>query len=250
MSTATLPRSGNRRSGGRGVLAGLLGGIVVVVIIALIAAVVAEFMLRDRIQSEISDAATSSIGAPANADIDGLALVTFAEKKASGVHISSAEGTKPDGTPAPALDVQLSDVELGDNSATAQSLTGTATLSSDAMLEVAHGGQGDSGGDILSQFASVQSITPNVDAGTLDVSLGGIANAQLVPRVDNGELSLDPQNAQIFGMDLPSDLLGGTISLVQETVKELPEGVSISGAHVTDAGLVIDLQGENVTLSQ
>lgn len=224
---------------------GVVVGFVVVLVVVIVAAVAAEFYLRGRIQSEVESAASSSLGAPASAQLDGFALVTAATHRTDGVHLTSDGGTKPDGTPAPAVDIDLTNVELTDAGATAASLSGTATIGPDAMLAVA---QEQAGDDLLGQLTAVKSVTPNADAGTLDVQIGGVATAQLVPRVDNGQLSLDPQNAEVMGMQLPESVLGGTISLVQQTVDALPEGVTITGAHVSDAGLVIDLQGDNVDL--
>lgn len=228
--------------------AGLLVGGLIVIVLIVVAAVAAEFYLRDRIESEIADSATSSIGAPTDASLDGFALMTAVNRTADGVTLTSDGGTTDSGEPAPALDIQLGDVTMDDGGgATAKSLSGTATLSSDAMLAVANDSQGD---DLLSQLASVKSITPNTETGALDVEIGDFATAQLIPEVANGELSLRPENAEVMGMELPENLLGGTISLVQQTVDRLPEGVTVSGAHVTDQGLVIELQGENVNLGQ
>lgn len=225
--------------------AGLLVGSLIVIVLLVVAVVAAEFFLRDRIESEIADSATTSIGSPTEASLDGLAIMTAIDRTADGVTLTSDGGTTDSGDPAPALDIQLSDVDTGDDGATAKTLSGTATLSSDAMLAVATESQGD---DLLSQLASVKSITPNPEAGALDVEIGDFATAQLIPEVSDGSLSLKPQNAEVMGMQLPENLLGGTISLVQETVDRLPEGVTVSGAKVTEDGLVIELQGENVSL--
>lgn len=225
--------------------AGLLVGGLIVIILIVVAAVAAEFYMRDRIESEIADSASSSIGAPTDASLDGLALMTAVNKSASGVTLTSDGGTTDTGEPAPALDIKLGDVSVADGNSTAKTLSGTATLSSDAMLAVASESQGD---DLISQLASVKSITPNPATGALDVEIGDFATAQLIPEVSDGELSLRPENAEVMGMQLPENLLGGTISLVQQTVDRLPEGVTVSGAHVTDDGLVIELQGENVNL--
>jgi len=226
--------------------AGLLFGSLVVIVLLVVAVVAAEFFLRNRIESDIADSATSSIGAPTDASLNGLAIVTAIKRTADGVTLTSDGGTTDTGDPAPAIDIQLDDVNTGDDgSSTAKSLSGTATLSSEAMLAVATESQGD---DLLSQLASVKAINPNPDAGALDVEIGDFATAQLIPEVSDGSLSLKPQNAEVMGMELPENLLGGTISLVQETVDRLPEGVTVSGAKVTDEGLVIELQGENVKL--
>ena len=101
---------------------------------------------------------------------------------------------------------------------------------------------------MLGGLIQVQNIVSDPASGTLRVSISGLAEAVVTPRLNGGNLEMDPQQASVFGFTLPPELLGGTVSMMDSTLAELPEGVTLTGVRVVDGGMTIDLSGTNVVL--
>lgn len=234
--------SPRRRRGGVGCLVSAL----VLVVLLAVAVAVGEFLVRGQMEDKIAQAASSELGSPTEASVNGLALPALVGGSVSSVDLHS-DGGSGTGQIAPGIDVTLDDVVIEGESAQAGSLEGTVSLSTEDMLAAAQGA-GESGGGFLDQFTQVQSITPDPGANALTVSIGGLAEMKLVPEVRDGALEFAPQDTQVFGIQIPENLLGGTISMVNETVDRLPDGVVIDAATVTDHGMDLQVSGQDVPL--
>ena len=70
----------------------------------------------------------------------------------------------------------------------------------------------------------------------------------MTPRLIGGNLEMDPSQASILGFALPPELLGGTVSMMDSALAELPEGVQLTGVRVVPGGMVVDLSGRDVVL--
>lgn len=229
-----------RRRGGCALMALLL------VVLLVVGVVGAEFYVRKQVEDKIAQAATSELHSPTTASVNGLALLLLLGNSVSSVDLHS-EGGSDSGQVAPAIDVTLHDVAIEGESAQAGSLEGKVSLSAEDMLAAAQESNSSDGG-FFDQFTQVQSITPDPGANALQVSIGGVADTTLVPEVRDGALEFAPQDTQVLGIQIPENLLGGTISMVNETVDRLPEGVSIDAATVTDGGMDLQISGQNVPL--
>ena len=129
------------------------------------------------------------------------------------------------------------------------SLTGTAFVSDEVMTQAALNDQGGTD-SMLGGLIQVQSIVSDPASGTLRVSISGLAEAVVTPRLTGGNLEMEPEQATIFGFALPPELLGGTVSMMDSTLADLPEGVQLTGVNVVDGGMTVDLAGTDVVLDQ
>ena len=101
---------------------------------------------------------------------------------------------------------------------------------------------------MLGGLIQVQDVVSDPASGTLRVSISGLAEAVVTPRLNGGNLELEPEGATVFGFALPSSLLGGTMSMMDSALADLPEGVEITGVRVVDGGMTVDLAGTDVVL--
>lgn len=230
---------------------GCFVALLVLLVLAGVAVVGGEFVARDQLEARIGTSASGELKAPTEATLGGSALLALITQKADSVQLhSDGAQAAPGGDISPALDITAQDVQLHDSTAIVDRLSGTVTLSTEDMMAASGNSPDNSGGSVLDQFTKVESITPNPATNTLDVSIGGLATMQLQPEVQNGQLAMAPQGAQVLGIDIPDNVLGGTISMVNETVDRLPEGVTITGARVVDGGLELTIVGQNVAFTQ
>ncbi|MDX2356092.1 DUF2993 domain-containing protein [Dietzia sp. PP-33] len=235
-------RSGRRR---RGPLIALVAAIAV---IGLVAGVVGlEFGTRNAVENRIQDEVTASLGSPATVELGARpVLLTYFGGDLGSVRITT-DGTAAEGSngPAPAIDISADGVRAEGDLTYVDSLTGTAFVSDQAMSTAA---QQESTSGMLGGLIQVQEIVSDPASGTLRVSISGLAEAVVTPRLTGGNLELDPSQATILGFPLPSELLGGTISMMDSALADLPEGVELTGVRVVPGGMVVDLRGQDVVL--
>src|SRR5699024_8145569 len=141
----------------------------------------------------------------------------------------------------PAIDITAEGVREEGDVTHVDSLSGTAFVSDEAMVAAAQSETDSGAGGMLGGLIQVQDIVSDPAAGTLRVSISGLAEAVVTPRLVGGALELQPEQASIFGFQLPSEILGGTISMMDSTLAELPEGVELTGVNVVPGGMTVDL---------
>jgi hypothetical protein len=66
--------------------------------------------------------------------------------------------------------------------------------------------------------------------------------------VNDGQLTLTPQQTSLLGFPLTDGLFSGITGTVDTTMASLPEGVVIEDARVVDDGLEVMLGGRDVVL--
>lgn len=248
------------------------------ILIAVIALVVlvtaaAEFGVRAYLKGQVANKMTTS------AEEKGLALpgdptVTFG---ASPILLGMIQGEIPaltmdlpssmtvsyqdsdrsrpivDGHPAATIDVK--NMEISGDNPKAGSLSVKTTLPPEYLLAVINksqsstpaAGQGATN-DLLAGLLHVTGVTPNPEAGTLDIELsGGLATLSMTPRTVDGSLAFDVADVKILGMSLPENLVNDVSQSLTQSV-EKTENLSISAAEVTADGLKVQLQGNNVRI--
>jgi hypothetical protein len=82
---------------------------------------------------------------------------------------------------------------------------------------------------------------------TLDV-LGGIAQLQLHPTVQNGKAQVETKSAQLLGLGLPTDLVQGIVDLFSQSLQSYPLGLQPTDIKVTDDGIAVQLAGGHTDL--
>ena len=208
-----------------------------------------EFGLRNSIKQQMADEVGTALGSTADVELGARpVLLSYFNGTLGSVRITT-DGSAAEGAtgPAPAVDIRAEGVRSEGDATHVDTLTGTAFVSDEAMVAAAAADQG--GGDsVLGGLIQVQDIVSDPAAGTLRVSISGLAEAVVTPRLVGGALELQPEQASIFGFQLPSEILGGTISMMDSTLAELPEGVELTGVNVVPGGMTVDLAGSDVVL--
>lgn len=250
--TATPPGSPKSR-GQRAGLMVAIGGVVVVVLL-IVGAIGVELGMRKSIGDRLTEEVTSALGSPAQVDLGSAPIfMSLFDKTLDSVHITT-DGTPAEGAagPAPAIDINAEGVREDGDVTHVDSLSGTAFVSDQTMTTAAQsesgGGESSGAGGILGGLMQVQDVVSDPASGTLRVSISGLAEAEVTPRITGGNLELKPEGATVFGFELPSSLLGGTISMMDSALADLPEGVEITGVRVVDGGMTVDLSGTDVLL--
>lgn len=244
--------SGASSRTGRGGRTGLKVGIgaAVVLILLVVGAIGVELGMRKSVSDRLNQEITSALGSPAQVDLGSSPVIlSFFDKTIDSVHITT-DGTPAEGAtgPTPAIDITAEGLREDGNVTHVASLSGTAFVSDQTMTTAAQS-ESQSGGDsMLAGLIQVQDVVSDPAAGNLRVSISGLAEAVVTPRLNGGELVLEPETASVFGFELPSSLLGGTISMMDSALAELPEGVEITGVRVVEGGMTVDLSGTDVVL--
>ena len=231
----------------RGPMIALFAGIAVILVV--LGLVGLEFGLRNSIKDQMAQEITTSLGSPAQVELGATpVLLSYFNGTLGSVRITT-DGSAAEGAsgPAPAIDIRAEGVRSEGDVTHVDSLNGTAFVSDEAMTTAAAGEQ-VGGASMLGGLIQVQQITSDPASGTLRVSISGLAEAVVTPRLTNGDLEMQPEQASIFGFTLPPELLGGTISMMDSALAELPEGVELTGVHVVDGGMTVDLAGTDVVL--
>lgn len=200
----------------------------------------ARWYLSDRAERE----ASAQLGAPVSVGFgnEPILLDLLTERAVGTVHLTS-----PGDATVPRLDVTGHGVRMVDGGIRAATADGVATLTGEQLAAAA--AQGNPAGDSpVAGLAEVRSVRPDVPAGLLRADIGGIAEIGVTPGVTDGQLTLTPQQTSLLGFPLPDGLFSGITGTVDSTVASLPDGVTITGARVVDAGLDVDLSGRDVVL--
>lgn len=237
-------RSGSRR---RGPIIALVAGLAVIAV--LVGLVGLEFGLRNSIKQQMSEEITASLGSPAEVEFGARpVLLSYFNNTLGSVRITT-DGSPAEGAtgPAPAIDIRAEGVRSEGDVTHVESLTGTAFVSDEAMAAAAAADQ-TTGDSMLGGLIQVQDIVSDPASGTLRVSISGLAEAVVTPRLVGGNLEMQPEQASIFGFQLPSELLGGAVSMMDSTLAELPDGVELTGVNVVPGGMTVDLGGSDVVL--
>lgn len=249
-ATGSRGGAGGGRGGGATGRRIVIGAVLVVVL--LVAGLIGlELGMRNAIKDNLRDEITTTLGSTPEVDLGPQpVLLSYVTGALGSVRIST-DGVPAEGAtgPVPAIDITAEGVRSEGETSRIDSLTGTAFVSDETMAEAARSqGAGGMGDSLLGGLIQVQDIVSDPAAGTLRVSISGLAEAVVTPRLIDGNLEMDPQQASVLGFQLPSEILGGTVSMMDSALADLPEGIELTGVRVVDGGMTVDLAGRDVVL--
>lgn len=206
--------------------------------------VAAELGTRWYIADQAEETASARLGAPTSVEFGNLPIIPGLLANRA---VDSARLTSPGSATVPRIDVTGQDVSMVDGVVRAAIANGTATLSGPQLVAAAAEGN-SAGGSPVAGLGEIRSVRPDPAAGLLRADIGGIAEIGVSPGVNNGQLTLTPEQTALLGFPLPDGLFSGITGTIDSTLASLPDGVVINGARVVDAGLEVSLSGTDVVL--
>ena len=219
------------------------------VVFLLAGAVGLEFGVRSAIKNDLRDEITTSLGSTPEVELGPQpVLLSYLTGSLGSIHITT-DGVPAEGAtgPVPAIDITAEGVRTEGDLTYIDSLSGTAFVSDQTMAAAAQS-EGTAADSLLGGLIQVQDIVSDPASGTLRVSISGLAEAVVTPRLTGGQLELAPEQATVFGFQLPASLLGGTISMMDSALADLPDGIQLTGVRVVEGGMIVDLAGQDVVL--
>ncbi|KAB3522702.1 DUF2993 domain-containing protein [Corynebacterium sp. zg254] len=281
MSTANMT---GRSAGSRkktGLVWKILGGLVAVI---LILGLFAEFGLRWYIKDNIEDtlkeqAAASRVQMQADPSVTmgsrsvvlgllGGRIPQLDMEIPSSLQVSyeNNDKSRPVVAGDPATTIHATDIALNGSSQEDMilgSLEVETVLPAEAMLAQAQQTMAESkqeqqqdGGleGLVQQALRVTDITTDEANQTLTFQLGGgLADLVLRPRVEDGRITMDTTDVKFLGFSLPSaivDAIGEQIAQQAEEAGNLGDHLRMSDARVTDEGLKVVMQGNDVSMAE
>lgn len=239
------PRGGSR-TGRRIVI-----GAVLAIVLLVAGAVGLELGMRGAIKDNLRQEISATLGSTPEVELGPQPVLLSYVTGTLGTIRITTDGAPAEGAtgPVPAIDITAEGVRSEGETSRIDSLTGTAFVSDETMTAAAQSeGAGGVGDSLLGGLIQVKDIVSDPAAGALRVSISGLAEAVVTPRLIDGNLEMDPQQASVLGFQLPSEILGGTVSMMDSALADLPEGIELTGVRVVDGGMTVDLAGRDVVL--
>lgn len=216
---------------------------VITLIALLLTAALAELIARTVVHSRIENAAGQALGRSSDVDVDGgLSLFALFDRHFDAVTISNDHATL-DRLPDVAVTARLEDVRL-----TGKSSGSVAHVHADVQVPAAsiQDMVSASGGQI--PVTAVQ-LDEEADTITLTFGQGGFGQATLQPRIEDGQMALHLEHAEVLGNPAPDQVTDQIRDgLADRTDAQYPLGMQATSVDVTDTGLAVTLDGGPTTL--
>ncbi|KZO58526.1 hypothetical protein A2U19_11585 [Dietzia maris] len=226
-------------------------GAVLAIVLLVAGAVGLELGMRGAIKDNLRQEISATLGSTPEVELGPQPVLLSYVTGTLGTIRITTDGAPAEGAtgPVPAIDITAEGVRSEGETSRIDSLTGTAFVSDETMTAAAQSeGAGGVGDSLLGGLIQVKDIVSDPAAGALRVSISGLAEAVVTPRLIDGNLEMDPQQASVLGFQLPSEILGGTVSMMDSALADLPEGIELTGVRVVDGGMTVDLAGRDVVL--
>ncbi|MBD8505954.1 DUF2993 domain-containing protein [Hoyosella sp. G463] len=234
MNTATnSPRPRRRRARGTAL-------IVVIVLFVGVAAVAvgSEIYLRNKVSRCMAGSMALSIGSDVDVELSRKPMLwQMLDGKTPYMEVTTTEGRVGDAE-GMSMNLRLEDVESldeGEIANTVQSSSADIAWSAQGILATLQK-QG-----IL---AVVTSVNPDQQNQALDIQVvGAVLGVTVQPRVVDEAINLEVTKANIFGIDIPSELPQAIISTIGAELSDFPLGMTPRELTVTEEGIDLRLEG-------
>lgn len=102
---------------------------------------------------------------------------------------------------------------------------------------------------LMQEFIQITGITSDPERGAVEVEFtGGAAGLTLRPVADNGQVSFEVLDSQLFGFGLPTEVSSALTQGLQSSVDQVAGGLQVASIEVQDNGLSIQLTGQNINV--
>lgn len=162
-------------------------------------------------------------------------LITWIDGKVPSVRVNS-DDTKFGPAVGMVVHAVFRDVELDDRKgSTIGSSAADVTWSNEGIEETLGG--------------LVTGVTSSESSGMLTLAvLGGLAELQLKPQIQNGMVEVETMSAQLLGIGVPPDLVQSIVDIFTRSLQSYPLGMSATELKVTDSGVDVKLAGGRTPL--
>lgn len=247
--------SSAQKSSGKSIIATVLVVLLAIIAIVVVAEVSLRSVMSNSISSGFQDVASSrGVTNPPEPEVSfpsGLVLPSLVTKNVEAMTIDTPNTLQIDNAAAlsgppsivgdPAALVQLSGVNVENREdPVAEQAVITVTLPPELLQALANRNQG----------LRLNEVRPQPDSNTFAVELdSGFAGATLRPIAQGSQLQLKIEGASVLGLDLGglADLIGQATSGL--TTVNIPDGLEVQDASVTEEGLRLELHGRQIPLS-
>ena len=257
---------------------------VAILVLAVVVLVVAEFAARAyvsaQIKKELSEHADDSCSCALMSFGAHPGVPAVFTRKLNHVKVdipNSLDVTYPDGTTSapdvsgyPPSTITIDDLDM--NSHKAGTLTLDTTLSTDYIEAAAQGGvtrknssdteSGTASGStyhqanystaaqsIADRAIKVTAVNPNPSMGTFSLELsGGLADLEIKPTIDDGDLTMKVTNAKLLGMSLPQSVADVLTSQIEDAANVSNKELKATHVEVTSRGMRVTEEGHDVDL--
>ncbi|WP_063821739.1 LmeA family phospholipid-binding protein [Nocardia pneumoniae] len=157
-------------------------------------------------------------------------LVTWIDGKVPSVRVNS-DDTRFGPAVGMVVHAVFRDVDVADrNGSTIGSSSADVTWSNEGIKETLGG--------------LVTGVSSSESSGMLTLAvLGGLAELQLKPQIQNGTVEVETMSAQLLGIGVPSDLAQSIVDIFTRSLQSYPLGMSATDLKVTDSGVDVKLAG-------
>lgn len=154
----------------------------------------------------------------------------------------------------PATVVEMKNVRFSGGEPVAESINVVTILPNEAIRAMLNTQiQQQVGSDsFFSDLVKVSEVSTDPEAGTFSLAFsGGAAGIELRPSLDDGQLTFEASNTELFGFNLPDRVSNAITDAMSEGVAdEIGGGLAIEDFTVVPGGLRVTVAGENVDFKQ
>jgi hypothetical protein len=204
--------------------------------VVLLAATAAELAARTMLQDRLATAAGRALGKDSTVDIDGgPALLALLDRHLDAVTISNDHATLGR-IPDVSVRARLQDVRLtGERAGTVAAVHAHVEIPATSLQDLT----GTNGSRL--PVTDVR-LDEKADTITLGLGQGGLGQATVQPRLQDGRVALHLENAEILGRPAPPRFLDRIQNtLTTRTDADYPLGLKATSLDVTTTGLSIGL---------
>ena len=102
---------------------------------------------------------------------------------------------------------------------------------------------------IADRAIKVTAVNPNPSKGSFSLELsGGLADLEIKPTIDDGDLTMKVTNAKLLGMSLPQSVADVLTSQIEDAANVSNKELKATHVEVTSRGMRVTEEGHDVDL--
>lgn len=104
---------------------------------------------------------------------------------------------------------------------------------------------------IVSSLITVSAVSTDEMHGTVTIQFtNGLASLSITPSIEDGQLTFTHADVSLLGMNISNSLADSITNSLQETAAQINSDLKFTNLKVTNNGVMISLEGDNINLSE